>query len=185
MQARPADADGFVEHLGVEVHYEVFGGASRPFCCCRPGRSFTNARWAGWWARSTWSAAPPRGGTAGPDPAPRDNRGYRSPWRPPTQALVDDVHTRLQDEFWPAFLDTLVVWARPRRVPVLVLGAERDGFFTLGEMRRIAAAYRTQAEVMTGMGHDLMLDQGWPEVADPTDAWVREAATLDAGDGLR
>jgi hypothetical protein len=27
---------------------------------------------------------------------------------------------------------------------------------------------------MTGMGHDMMLDQGWPDVADRIDTWVRE-----------
>jgi pimeloyl-ACP methyl ester carboxylesterase len=73
------------------------------------------------------------------------------------------------------FLDTMVIWARPRRVqvPVLVVGAEHDWFFTVGETRRLAAAYRTQAQIMTGMGHDLMLDQGWQQVADRIDTWVR------------
>lgn len=47
-------------------------------------------------------------------------------------------------------------------MPVLVLGAEHDGCFTAAELRRTAAAYRSEAEIMTGMGHDLMLDQGWP-----------------------
>jgi pimeloyl-ACP methyl ester carboxylesterase len=41
------------------------------------------------------------------------------------QELVDDTFARLQDESWPAFVDTVVVWPRPRRVrvPVLVIGA--------------------------------------------------------------
>jgi pimeloyl-ACP methyl ester carboxylesterase len=92
------------------------------------------------------------------------------------QALVDDTGARLQDESYLAFLDTSLVLARPRRVrvPVLVLGAERDGFFTVGEVHRTAAAYQTEAEIMTGMGHNLMLDQGWPEVADRIDTWVRK-----------
>ena len=48
------------------------------------------------------------------------------------QELVDDTFGRLQDESWPAVLDTLVVWPRPRRVrvAVLVMGAQHDGFFT-------------------------------------------------------
>jgi pimeloyl-ACP methyl ester carboxylesterase len=92
------------------------------------------------------------------------------------QVLVDDLWGRLQDESYLAFLDTMVGWARPRRVgvPVLVLGAEHDGFFTLAELRRTAAAYRTQAEILPGMGHDLMLDQGWPQVADRIHTWIRE-----------
>jgi pimeloyl-ACP methyl ester carboxylesterase len=59
-------------------------------------------------------------------------------------------------------------------VPVLVLGAELDGFFTLGETRRTARAYRTEAEIFPGIGHDMMLDDGWPGVADRVDGWVRE-----------
>ena len=57
--------------------------------------------------------------------------------------------------------------------PGPVLGAERDGFFTLAELRRTAAADGVEAEVFSGMGHNLMLDQGWPQVADRIDTWVR------------
>lgn len=98
------------------------------------------------------------------------------------QALVDDTFGRLQDESWPAFFDSVVVWPRPRRVqvPVLVMGAEHDGFFTLAEMRRTAAAYRTEAEILPAMGHDLMLDQGWPQVADRINTWIRETPSLGA-----
>jgi pimeloyl-ACP methyl ester carboxylesterase len=96
------------------------------------------------------------------------------------QELVDDTFGRLQDESYPMLLDTLVVWPRPRRVrtPMLVLGAERDGFFTAGEVHRTARAYRTEAEIFVGMGHDLMLDQGWEKVADRIDTWVRELVRL-------
>jgi pimeloyl-ACP methyl ester carboxylesterase len=92
------------------------------------------------------------------------------------QELVDQCAAHLQDESYPAFVDTMVVRPRPRRVrvPVLVMGAERDGIFTVGEVWRTARAYRTQAEIVSGMGHDMMLDQGWQQVADRIDAWTRE-----------
>jgi pimeloyl-ACP methyl ester carboxylesterase len=61
-------------------------------------------------------------------------------------------------------------------VPVLVLGAEHDGFFTAGEMDRTAAAYHTQAGILAGMGHDLMLDPGWPQVADRIHTWTHQTA---------
>jgi pimeloyl-ACP methyl ester carboxylesterase len=93
------------------------------------------------------------------------------------QAVVDECRARIQDESYLAFLDTLLFLARarPRRIdaPVLVLGAERDGFFTVGEVRRTARAYRTEAEVFPGMGHNMMLDHGWEEVADRVHAWLR------------
>jgi pimeloyl-ACP methyl ester carboxylesterase len=100
------------------------------------------------------------------------------------QELVEEVWGRVQDESYLAFLDTMVVWARPRRVrvPVLVLGAQHDGFFTVGETRRLAAAYGTEAEIYAGMGHNLMLDQGWPQVADRIDSWVRETPSLGTTD---
>ncbi len=92
------------------------------------------------------------------------------------QAIVDRCQARLQDESYLAFLDMVVFLARPRprrvEVPVLVLGAERDGFFTVGEVRRTARAYRTEAEVFPAMGHDMMLDQGWERAADRIDAWL-------------
>ena len=98
------------------------------------------------------------------------------------QSVVDDCHARLQDESYLAFLDLLLFLApaRPRRVeaPVLVLGAEHDGFFTLGELRRTARVYRTKAEIFPGMGHDMMLDQGWAEVADRIAAWSRRLPGL-------
>jgi pimeloyl-ACP methyl ester carboxylesterase len=86
---------------------------------------------------------------------------------------------RLQDESYPVFLETLVRLPRPRRVdvPVLVLGSGRDRFFTTAEVRRTARAYRTEAEIFPAIGHDMMLDDGWPAVADRVDRWVREAAT--------
>jgi hypothetical protein len=83
---------------------------------------------------------------------------------------------------WPAFIDSVMVWPRPRRVqvPVLVMGAEHDGFFTAAEMDRTAAAYRTEAEIIPGMGHDLMLDHGWPQVADRIHTWIRETPSFGA-----
>jgi pimeloyl-ACP methyl ester carboxylesterase len=71
-----------------------------------------------------------------------------------------------------AFIDTMVVWPRPRRVrtPMLVLGAEEDVFFIVREVRRTARAYRTEAEIYSGMDHDMMLDTDWHKVADRIDA---------------
>ena len=68
----------------------------------------------------------------------------------------------------------MVLWPRRRRVhaPMLVLGAEQDAFFTVDEVRRTARAYRTEAEIFPGMGHDVMLDTDWRNVADRIDAWM-------------
>jgi hypothetical protein len=92
------------------------------------------------------------------------------------QHVIDDCYARIQDESYLAFAGMFVVWPRPRRVtiPVLVLGAERDQFLTTGDVQRTARAYHTQAEIFPGMGHHMMLDDGWEKVADRIDVWVRQ-----------
>ena len=94
------------------------------------------------------------------------------------QMIVDTCFARLQDELYLAFIETMVVLPRPRRVgtPMLVLGAERDAFFAVNEMRRTARAYRTEAEIFPCMGHDMMLDTDWRKVADRVDIWVKSSA---------
>jgi pimeloyl-ACP methyl ester carboxylesterase len=63
---------------------------------------------------------------------------------------------------------------RPRRVitPLLVLGAECDNCFTPKEVRATARAYRTEAEIFPDMGHDMMLEPGWPAVAERIHEWL-------------
>jgi pimeloyl-ACP methyl ester carboxylesterase len=93
--------------------------------------------------------------------------------------MVDACLGQLQDESYLAHLDMMIfALPRPRRIkaPVLVLGAEEDGIFTVAEVRRTARAYRTKAEIFPAMGHDMMLDVGWQSVADRVDRWVREAS---------
>lgn len=100
------------------------------------------------------------------------------------QQVVDDCAARLQDDSYRMFLDVLrVTWRPPRAaLPVLVLGAECDGFFTAREIEQTARAYGTKAQIFPGMGHDMMLEHGWQQVADRVDAWMRE---VEAGRGAR
>ncbi|MCX2928665.1 alpha/beta hydrolase [Mycobacterium sp. CVI_P3] len=64
--------------------------------------------------------------------------------------------------------------ARPKRVttPMLVLGAELDGFFTPREVAATAKAYRTEPVMFPGMGHNMMLERGWEAVAERIDSWL-------------
>ena len=83
-------------------------------------------------------------------------------------AVVDACFADLQDESYRAYLDMMVfALPRPARIhtPMLVLGGELDRVFTVAEVRATARAYRTEAEIFAGMGHDLMLDgagRRWP-----------------------
>lgn len=55
--------------------------------------------------------------------------------------------------------------------PMLVLGAAHDGFVSVGAVRATARAYRTKPEFFT-MGHNMMLEPGWRQVARRIDAWL-------------
>lgn len=81
-------------------------------------------------------------------------------------ALVGDESLRV------AF-DTFGPIATPEQVttPILVLGAQQDGAITRAEIDATAKAYGTAAEFFD-MGHNMMLERGWAEVADRIDSWL-------------
>lgn len=64
--------------------------------------------------------------------------------------------------------------ARPHRItaPLLVLGAEHDGSITTEEVRATARTYHTEADIFPGIGHDMMLEPGWPTVAEHIHTWL-------------
>lgn len=71
-------------------------------------------------------------------------------------------------------IDPTVRRVRTRRVrtPILVLGALYDGFVSTRAVRATARAYRTQPEFFA-MGHNMMLEPGWPDVAERIDTWLQ------------
>ena len=89
---------------------------------------------------------------------------------------VGDCFERLQDESYVAYLDMLLfARPRPKRVnkPALVLGAEKDALFGPNEVRATARAYGTEAIIFPNMAHDMMLEEGWEEVAGRMLAWLQ------------
>lgn len=56
--------------------------------------------------------------------------------------------------------------------PMLVLGAEQDGFVGTAQVRMTARVYGTEAEFFD-MGHNMMLEPGWPEVAARIHGWLQ------------
>jgi len=83
---------------------------------------------------------------------------------------------KLQSESYLAYLDMLFGLPKPERVdvPMLVIGGESDKIFAPDEIRETAAAYRTEAILMPGIAHDMMLDSGWQSVADRILSWLVE-----------
>jgi pimeloyl-ACP methyl ester carboxylesterase len=85
--------------------------------------------------------------------------------------------SRLQDESYRAYLEMMgLSLPRPERVraPILVMGAADDCLISPSEVEATARAYQTQAEVLPGMAHDMMLDTGWQEAADRILIWLNE-----------
>jgi pimeloyl-ACP methyl ester carboxylesterase len=72
-----------------------------------------------------------------------------------------------------AMTDPMLRRVKPRRVttPVLVLGAEHDGFVSVSDVRATARAYGTEPEFFD-MGHNMMLEPGWADVAGRIHAWL-------------
>lgn len=63
--------------------------------------------------------------------------------------------------------------------PMLVLGAEDDGFVSNADVCATARAYRTEAEFFPGMGHNMMIEPGWAGVADRIHAWLETRDLAD------
>ncbi|BBX66199.1 alpha/beta hydrolase [Mycobacterium saskatchewanense] len=90
------------------------------------------------------------------------------------EAIVESCRQRAGAEsVRAAMTDPMLRRVRTRRVntPMLVLGAEHDGFVSVGEVRATARAYRTEPEFF-GMGHNMMLEPGWLGVAKRIDGWL-------------
>ncbi|HSJ56931.1 MAG TPA: alpha/beta fold hydrolase, partial [Anaerolineae bacterium] len=90
------------------------------------------------------------------------------------QETVERCYSRLQDESYRGYVGMLVpaLWPRvPRGVPLLVLGAGRDHLISRSDVESTARVYGTRAEFLD-MGHDMMLEPGWRQVADRILAWL-------------
>lgn len=88
--------------------------------------------------------------------------------------LVRRYAARLQEESARSGIDGLVRLPQPDRVraPLLVMGALEDGAVTPAEVWATARAYRTEPVLFAGMGHNLMLEPGWDDVAARIDEWL-------------
>jgi pimeloyl-ACP methyl ester carboxylesterase len=84
---------------------------------------------------------------------------------------------KMQNESYMAFLD-MVALNRPKtekiKSPLLVLGAAKDNMLKPREIEATARAYNEQAEIIAGVAHNSMLEQGWQTVADRILTWLRE-----------
>ncbi len=91
------------------------------------------------------------------------------------EAVVESCRQRAGAEsLRAAMTDPVIRRVRTQRVstPILVLGAKYDGFVSVAEVRATARAYGTEPEFFS-MGHNMMLEPGWPDVAARIHAWLQ------------
>ena len=92
---------------------------------------------------------------------------------------------RLEEEASGKFVLDMLGLDLPRpnlvTAPLLVLGAEDDFSFTPREVRATARAYHTEAEIFPSMGHNMMLEPGWADVAARIHAWLEGCESVQAG----
>jgi pimeloyl-ACP methyl ester carboxylesterase len=97
---------------------------------------------------------------AGPIAVDRLSRYYRLT-QPESPRVIWDM----------SFFDLPQLW-RIHMPPLLVLGAERDVMVPPQQVELCAQTYGTRAQIFPGMGHAMMLDAGWQEVADRIIGWL-------------
>jgi pimeloyl-ACP methyl ester carboxylesterase len=62
----------------------------------------------------------------------------------------------------------------PCDVPVAVIGGEGDRLFTADATRAVARWHATQAAILPGLAHTLMLDRRWRDAAEWIAGWLDE-----------
>ncbi|MBN1573863.1 MAG: alpha/beta hydrolase [Deltaproteobacteria bacterium] len=69
-----------------------------------------------------------------------------------------------------------LVWLRPKRVssPVLLLASGHDYFFPPRNERRTARAYKADFKLYKDIGHNLMTENGWEDVAGDILEWLKK-----------
>lgn len=96
--------------------------------------------------------------------------------QPVETADLDRWYKRMQPEshraIWDMTLFNLPLKSRMRLPPLLVLGAEHDALIPASQVEMTARHYGVEAEIFHGMGHGMMLECGWKQVADRILGWL-------------
>lgn len=84
--------------------------------------------------------------------------------------MQPESHRAVFDLSWPQQLFI----GRATNVPVMVVGAEADAFFTRSMVESTARVYGVTAEIFPDIAHAMMLERNWQYVADRIIAWLGE-----------
>lgn len=87
------------------------------------------------------------------------------------ESVVESCAARLGDESWDGMGLSARLKPAPVTTPLLVLGADDDKLVTSRDVRATARAYGVQPDFFPG-GHNMMLEPGWPDVAERIRSWL-------------
>ncbi|MDR0702067.1 MAG: lysophospholipase [Azoarcus sp.] len=73
---------------------------------------------------------------------------------------------------WDMTLYNLPHPGKAYKAPMLILGAEYDRLVPPSQVYMTANAYGSRPEIFAGMGHGMMLERGWENVAVRIDEWL-------------
>jgi pimeloyl-ACP methyl ester carboxylesterase len=98
-----------------------------------------------------------------------------------TEAEVSRYLRRTQQESQRVLMDLASpqhFWIAPSRgLPTLVIGAEKDAFFTTSMIDETARFHGVAPRIFPNRAHLMMLEPGWQDVATHIHAWLEERIT--------
>jgi pimeloyl-ACP methyl ester carboxylesterase len=91
------------------------------------------------------------------------------------KARVERYAESLGEESFRAFLEMMFYLPKPKKVksPMLVVGAENDAIVRPSEVERTGRAYKATVRIFPEMAHDMMLEDGWEDVAGYIRQWLQ------------
>lgn len=108
-----------------------------------------------------------------PDPAGLHDALFH---QPQDEAKLMRYYNLMQPEslraIWDMTLFNLPSPASLHRVPMLIIGAEHDNLIPPDQVEMTARTYDHEAEIFPGMGHGMMLEAGWKDVASFIGKWL-------------
>lgn len=94
--------------------------------------------------------------------------------------IMNQFCAELQNESPRALLDAawygLPTINNPFQSKMLMIGAEKDVFFTPRQVKQTAEAFGSDYHQIDQAGHILMLERNWQECADYLSVWIQEAS---------
>ena len=95
-------------------------------------------------------------------------------------AELEEYSNKLCSESFKVFLNMLYPNIKVNnhlKIPILVLGAEKDTIFTVKQVEMTAKKYGEKLIIMEDIAHDLMLEVKHEEVANEIMDWIEGAAS--------